>query len=87
MNGAGSEAVHLTHVSVFISFSKPSYENDLGADFQPIHGDKMHYIEFTNDGLKASINPHKDTVEFWTKIERKAHKLSENAETKKHEEL
>lgn len=38
----------------------------------------MHYIELSNDGLKARLNPHKETIDFWTNLEQKARQLSEN---------
>lgn len=65
----------------------PSHENDLGDEFLPIENDKMNYIDFSNDGLKARVNPHK-SIKFWTEIERKAHELwTKNERNEIHEEL
>lgn len=66
-------------------FSEPSY--DLSVESLPIETNKMHYIELSNEGLKAHINPHKESIDFWTNIERKVLQLSEKFEIKKHEEL
>lgn len=38
----------------------------------------MNYIDFTNDGLKADVNPHKEQIDFWTAIEQEARQLSED---------
>lgn len=46
----------------------------------------MNYIDFSNDGLKARVDPHK-SFEFWTTIERKAHEFSQKIKNTKHEEL
>lgn len=38
----------------------------------------MNYIDFSNDGLKADVNPHKEQIEFWTGIEQEASQRSED---------
>lgn len=72
---------------VLVSFlSKPT---NLGGDLElpPMQSDRWNYIEFSNDGLKTGVNPHK-SIEFWRKIERKARELAKNLKkTGKHEEL
>lgn len=41
----------------------------------------MYYIDLSNDGLKARVNPHKETIDFWTNLERKAIQISKIVET------
>lgn len=47
----------------------------------------MHYISLSNDGLKAQVNPHKETLDFWTNLEEKANQMYKNMQTKAREEL
>ena len=47
----------------------------------------MPYIDFSNDGLKARTNPHKETIDFWTNLEQKARQLSTISDTIRREEL
>lgn len=68
-------------------FSEPSYDDDSSVKFLPIEANQMHYIELSNDGLKARINPHKESIEFWTNIERKVHQFSGKIGIENHEEL
>lgn len=62
-------------------FSTPSHENDLGDKLIPIEGDQMNFIDFSNNGLKANVDPHKEAVDFWTGLEQIARPLSENAQS------
>lgn len=71
--------VHSIDLNFFQIFSSdPSHESDFGDELRPIEGDQMNYIEFSNDGLKARVNPHKESIDFWTNLEQKARQLSEN---------
>lgn len=72
---------------VLLFYSDPSHKNDVDAEFQPIQGDKMHFIELNNDGLKTGINPHKESIDFWSKLEEKALQFANNIELKNRDEL
>lgn len=38
----------------------------------------MNYIDFSNNGLKANVNPHKGAIDFWTGLEQIARPLAEH---------
>lgn len=68
-------------------YSEPSYENGFDAKFQPIEHNQMPYISIGNDGLTARMDPHKETLEFWTNLEQLARQLSENVVANNRDEL
>lgn len=70
-----------------ISNSEPSHENDLVEGLQSIQEDHVHFITFDNDGLKPSLNPHQDVIDFWTRLEEQASEFSAQSDNLQRDEL
>lgn len=67
--------------------SEPSHGNDPVEGLQPIQKDHVHFINFDNAGLKSDLNPHKETIAFWTQIEQQASKFNTQIENQQRDEL
>lgn len=54
---------------LFASFCRtPTHDNDPVANFQPIHGNDIHFLDIRNDVLIPSFAPKHRTIDFWHKL-------------------
>lgn len=44
------------------SFRNPTHDS---IDFKPVRKDEINYIDITNDGLRARVQPFSERIKFW----------------------
>lgn len=52
-------------------YREPTRDGIPVSGFLPIQGDKINFLDITNDGLKPGVNPNPEAYELWANIERK----------------
>lgn len=67
--------------------SEPVHNGDPIPEFQPIQDDQVHFLDVTNEGPKAGVNPNQEANELWTRIEKIFQKPDTDAAKSKREEL
>lgn len=56
-------------------FRDPTHKDDLIADYHPIQNNEIMMIDINNNGLTVIGDPRKESMEFWTNLEKRANQL------------
>lgn len=47
-------------------------KNSSNIEIQPVQGDKVHFLELSNDGFTTGLNRKKEVYDLWAGIEEQA---------------
>lgn len=73
-------------VSFDVFHSNPVHNGEPVKEFLPIQGNKVHFLDVTEDGLKPGLNPNRAANEMWARIEEQVYKIAaESAKTTREE--